>query len=282
MARRLGVAVLIVALAVVAGLARGALVRVTPDDPEDADLLYLPNGKYLKVMSLGHANLVADFIYLWAIQYYAEYDREHRQRYVEHVFANVITELDPHYIDAYWIGALILIIEAEQFEAGLRLLELGAGRNPDSWILPYLAGWECYHAGQPERAHGYFERASRVPDAPAVVQRMRAGLDLRFGETRAALATWQEILADPNSDPLSVKIAHRKVRQLRTRVGIELLTAALERFRKDNGHWPRRLDELVARSYIRQLPRDPDGREFVYDARTGRVSSIAGRVLGGN
>jgi tetratricopeptide (TPR) repeat protein len=282
MLRRLLVLALILALAGVAGFARAALDRLAEKEPADEELLYLPNGKHLKIMSLGHANLVADLLYLWAIQYYSDYEREQRHRYVEHVFAEVITELDPHYVDAYWLGALILIVESGEIDAGIALLEKGARRNPDKWILPYLIGWECYHARRYECATSYFERASRIPDAPTVVRRMRAGMIARQGDVSQALASWREILQDPQSDALSMKIARRKVRELQTRFDVETLQRAAARFRNDNGRWPLRLEELVARSYIRELPRDPDGRAYLYDARTGEVFSPAGRLLGGS
>ena len=62
----------------------------------------------------------------------AHYEPEGRYRYVEHVFDRVITELDPRYIDAYWLGSLILILEGEDLDAGLRLLSKGAEHNPDN------------------------------------------------------------------------------------------------------------------------------------------------------
>jgi len=283
MAGRLRVTVLFVILVVAAGFGRSAVDRMAAgEESREETLLYLPNGKYLKAMSLGHSNLLADVMYLWAIQYYSDYERQHRHRYVEHVFRDVITELDPHYVDAYWLGALILIIENEQLEAGIRLLELGAERNPDKWILPYLAAWECYHAGQYARAGAFFEQASRVPGAPGVVRRMRAGMIGHAGDWREALAAWRGILEDPSSDSLSVKIARRKVRELQTRVDIAMLEDAVERFRNDNGRPPSRLEELVGGSYIGHLPLDADGRAYVYEPRTGRVSSPADRVLGGN
>jgi tetratricopeptide (TPR) repeat protein len=282
MLRRLLVVALILALACVAGLARGALDRLAEQECKTEELLYLPNGKHLKIMSLGHANLVADLLYIWAIQYYSDYDRKQRHRYVEHVFGDVITELDPHYVDAYWLGALILIVETGELDAGIGLLDKGARRNPGKWILPYLAAWECYHARRYECATSYFERASRIPEAPTVVRRMRAGMIARQGDVSQALASWRDILQDPKSDPLSMKIARRKVRELQTRVDVETLQQAAARFRNDNGRWPLQLEELLKRSYIRELPRDPEGRAYLYDARTGEVFSPAGRLLGGS
>jgi len=256
------------------------LERLAGERAVSNDLLYLPNGKYLKVASLGQESLLADLIYLWAIQYYSIYDREVRFRYVEHVFGNVIAELDPNYVDPYWMGALILSVEAHDLEAGLRLLDTGFEKNPRSWVLPYLAGWECYHAGQLERARTYFGKASRVPGAPSLVQRMEIGMLARLGDYRSAIRMWSELIEDPNSDDVSRAIAERQLRQLKTELELQLLRQALERFRKDNGRFLDRLAELVVRSYIRELPRDSAGRTYGYDPATGRVSAPTGRMLG--
>jgi len=281
-ARKLLGAVLVLALAGVAGFSRAGLDRMAHARPETEELLYLPNGKHLRIMSLGHASLLADLIYLWAIQHYSDYEQKQRQRYVEHVFADVITELDPHYVDAYWLGALILVVETGDVDAGIALLERGADRNPDKWILPYLAAWESYHAKQFDRARENFERAALVEGAPTVVRRMRAGLVARSGDLHEALSTWRQILEDSKSDALSIKIARRKVAELETRVVVQGLQQAVGRFRIDNGRWPSRLEELVERAYIGDLPLDVADLAYVYDPMTGEVSSTADRVLGEN
>jgi tetratricopeptide (TPR) repeat protein len=279
--RRLIGTALILAVACTAGFSRAALDRLVGEASAGEELLYLPNGKYLKILSMGHSNVLADMIYLWSIQYYSNYERAQRHRYVEHVFSEVITELDPRYIDAYWLGALILILEIGDFDAGRKLLDKGIERNPEKWILPHLAAWECYHAKRPELAAEYFEKAASIEGAPTVVRRMRAGLIARGGDVEVALEMWQAIRDDPSSDSLSVKIAVRKVRELEARRAVAMLEGIVARFRDDNGRWPRRLEELVRRSYIRDLPRDPDGRAYEYDAATGRVSTPAGTALGG-
>ena len=281
MARRLSVLVLVVAVAVVSGYSRAALERLD-GSPAESELLYLPSGKHLRLMSLGHEMLVADLMYLWAIQYYSNYAREDRQRWVKHIFSDVITELDPRYIDAYWMGALIMILDNDDLEGGIALLEKGADRNPDKWILPYLAAWECYHAGQFDCAVAFFERAAATPGAPVVVSRMRAGMLAASGDLRQALGMWRAILEDPGADAQSVRIAERKVRDLRTRADIEDLESAASRFRDDNRRWPEDLEELVQASYIGRLPQDPDDNAYFYDAKTGRVNSPTGRVLGDN
>jgi tetratricopeptide (TPR) repeat protein len=278
-ARRLGGWALALLTASATWLAGGRLDRIAPPADAAQELLYLPNGKYLELLSLGHQSLLADVLYLWSIQYYSNYERRDRYRYVEHVFGNVITELDPHYVDPYWLGALILTLEAQDREAGLRLLEKGFRNNPDQWILPYLAGWECYLAQDYDRAAAYFDRAAAVPGAPARVLRLRAGIAGRAGRLDEAIAEWRELVEDPRSDPATRAIAERQVRELQVRADLALLRQAIDRFRSENARFPRRLEELRDRSYIPALPRSPGGGDYAYDPRTGRVSTSSGRVL---
>ena len=260
--------------------ARARLVAIDVAGRGSKELLYLPNGKYLKAISLGHASLVADFVYLWAIQYYSDYDRGDRYRYVEHVFGDVIAELDPAYIDPYWLGAVILSTEAQDVEAGLRLLDRGFEKNPSAWILPFLAGWECDRVGQFDRAAAYFDRAAKAPGAPPDLFRLKAGMTARTGNLREAIARWQDVLDDPRNDDGARAIATRQIRTLSVRADVHDLDAAVAAYRERHGRLPRSLDELVGAGIVRALPRDPDGAAYAYDPTSGTVSSNAGRMLG--
>ena len=274
-------ALLVLACMATAGVSGHRLDGLAAARESTDRLLYLPNGRYLEIASLGQAPLVADLIYIWAIQFYSDYERKERFRYVKHVFGEVITKLDPHYIDAYWMGALILIVEAKDLEGGLALFDQGIAANPDSWILPYLAAWECALAGQPARAAGYFDRAAAIDGAPPSVRRMRAAMASRAGDLDASLALWQEIRDDPGSDPTSRAIAEVKVTEVSTQIDLRDLRAAVARFRDDNGGAPRSLAQLVARGYIARVPEGPDSAPYRYDPRTGEVQAPSARVLGG-
>lgn len=268
-----------------AAVCAAAASRARLNDVEAAqrgrkELLYLPNGKYLKATSLGHAPLVADLVYLWAIQYYSDYDREDRYRYVEHVFGDVIAELDPAYTDPYWIGALILTTEAKDLDGGLRLLDKGFAQNPSEWVLPYLAGWECDRAGQFARAAAYFDRAAKAPGAPPALFRLKAGMTALTGNLREAIARWKDVLDDPRNDEGARSIATRQIRTLTVKADLQDLDAAIAAFRARVGRAPRSLDELVRAGFLRALPLDPDGEPYAYDPATASATSKAGRLLG--
>lgn len=275
---RLAVAAILLVACTVQILSGERLERLLGDRDDTERLLYLPNGKYLRALSMGQSALLADAIYLWAIQYYADYGREDRYLLVEHIFGDVIAGLDPQYVDAYWIGALILTTEARDLDAGLRLLDQGMAANPDKWILPYLAGWECHSFGRYEQAAEYFDRAAAVPDAPAVVLRLRAGMTAEAGDLEEAYRLWLEVLEDPRSDPASIAVAERRVRDLRVRIELAQLQSIVDAFRNRYGRAPRSIEELVGNGYLAEVPLDPSGEPYaIEDGRP--ISSM--RLLGG-
>jgi tetratricopeptide (TPR) repeat protein len=263
-----------------AGTARARLVDLDAEHHGQKEMLYLPNGKYLKAISLGHAPLTADLVYLWAIQYYSDYAQADRYRFVEHVFGDVIAELDPKYTDPYWLGAIILTTEGQDLEAGLRLLDKGFAKNPTTWILPYLAGWECDRVEQYARAAAYFDRAARAPGAPPALFRLKAGMTALGGNLREAIARWNDVLEDPRNDEGARAIATRQIRTLTVRADLKDLDDAIAAFRARAGRSPRNLDELVRAGILKAVPLDPDGNRYVYDPSTSAVSSPASRVLG--
>ncbi len=177
-------------------------------------LLYLPNGKYLRLASLGNASLAADLIYIWSIQYYANFQVEDRYKYVDHVYSGIITELDPKYFDPYWLGALILSVETGDLDHALALLDKGFANNPDKWIFPYLAGWEYAYAKKFDRAVEYFKKAAAVPSAPPDLVRLIAGMYQKEGDKRTALAEWSRI-RQATQDPGVRKVAENRIRALR-------------------------------------------------------------------
>lgn len=278
---RLAALLLAVVLAAAAVFARARLAALDDLRPRESALLYLPNGDFLRVASLGQRSLAASMVYLWAIQYYSVYERSDRYRFVEHVFRNVIARLDPHYIDPYWIGALILSVEAQDLEAALRLLDDGFRANPDRWILPYLAGWECERAGQPVRAAEWFDRAAGVPGAPPQVLRLRAGMMARAGDLAEARARWFEVLDDPRSDESSRAIAKRQIRDLTIRIDLAAIDEAVRLYEERHGVRPRRIEDLARAGVLREIPLDPDGEPYDFDPATGRATTRASRVLGG-
>jgi len=246
-----------------------------------AELLYLPSGGTLRVASLGQESVLADLLYLWAIQYYSDYTETHRHEYVEKVFTDAITELDPRYRDAYWLGALIMSVEAKDLDAALRLLDKGIAMNPGEWRLPYLAGWECYFQGRYDQAAAYFEKAISVPGAPRSIRRASAGMFSKKGDVGEALARWSELANDPGMDDETRAIAARRWSELIVERDLGAARAAIAVWRAQHaGIPPHSLEGLVRAGLLKAVPVAPGGGSYRYDALTGEVLPPDARVLG--
>lgn len=245
-----------------------------------APLLYLPSGRYLRVASLGFDELLADALYLWSIQYYSNYAIADRYVYLERIYKDVITELDPRFLDPYLIGSMIMNAEAHEPEMALRLLDRGIEKNPDQWILPFEAGFLCYQTLKDyPRAAAYFEQALAIPGVPPIVQRFKAEMARRGGDIRASLQEWAAI-HDAATDDYVRTIAWNHVHDLRVQIDLEDLTVAVEAYRARFGHAPASLARIVDAGGLQALPRDPEGHAYLYDPRTGRPSYGGLRILG--
>jgi tetratricopeptide (TPR) repeat protein len=271
MIRRAMVAATLLAVVAVTAAAERRLHSSTAVSPAGKHLLYLPSGKYLRALAPGHREVLADLIYLWSIQFYSDYDRDERYTYLEHIFANVITELDPRYQDPYLIGALIMVLEASEMEMALRLLDKGIEANPESWLLPFEAGFYCYDMLHDyKRAARYFERSMKAPGAHPLVRRLHAEMFNKAGDRRTSLRYWQQIY-DTAEDEYVRTVSFRHVHDLKLHVDLDLLTEAIRIHQEIHGVYPRSLQALVAAEIIGRVPKQPGGEPYIYNRHTGQV-----------
>ncbi len=231
-------------------------------------LLYLPTGKYLKVTSLGFNHILADFIYLWSIQFYSNYQITDRYNYLEHIYLKIIPELDPHYLDPFLIGAIIMSVEAKNVEMALRLLDRGMALNPDKWILAYDAGMYCYQNKNYKRAIYYFEKALKAPDAHPSIRRMYAAMFNKMGDKETAYRFWLEIY-ETSQDEYSRNISKMHVHDLKIELDLRRINRAIGEYQQRMGTLPDRLRDLVTEGFMDDLPLDPKGKEYIYDRKEG-------------
>ncbi len=165
----------------------------------EEELLYYPSGFMVRQAALGYETAAADIAWLRGIQYYGEH-RLTDQKYglIGHVM-DIVTELDPAFIEPYVFGAFVMAQEMKQPERGLALLERGMRANPTNWRLAFEAGflhYVCRH--DYATAARYFTWASRMPGHEPYAERFAAFASERSGNAGMAILLWKEVFASGN------------------------------------------------------------------------------------
>lgn len=234
-------------------------------------IIYIPSGKYLKYATFGYSSVLADLIYLWAIQYYSDYSIADRFNYLEHIFS-IIAELDPRYVDPYELGALVAVYEAGNLELGLKILDLGLEKNPDQWIFPFEAAHFAQMRKNYEIARLYYKKAMDIPGAPDIVKRLYAFTAFKTMDLETSWKMWLEIYQTTSEERVK-KIANNHLYQVKAAMDKQLIERAVAQFKEKFGRYPYDLSQLVRTGLLREIPRDLDGLEYVYDPRRGEVKA---------
>jgi len=244
--------------------------RIPREKIPGSSIIYIPSGQFLKRATFGFSSIAADLVYLWAIQYYSEYDIPDRFDYLDHIFG-IISELDPKYLDPYEVGGLIAVYEAQDLDLALKIIDRGIENNPDEWLFPFEAG----HYAQRFRkdyalARKYYKMAMEIEGAPPVTRRLYANAAYEVMDYETSWRSWLEIY-ETAQDERTKKIASNHLYRVKTAIDIQNIQEALQKFRSRYGHFPEYLDQLVQSGYVNLIPKDLDNKEYLYDSQTGQI-----------
>jgi hypothetical protein len=188
--------------------------------------VWLPDKAQIKLIkAAGFGRITADVLWLSFIQYAGDTPARRADKWgLCDDYLNVITEVDPHFLQPYWFAAFIVGAEEGRPDLATRIIEQGIASNPGNWYLPYIAGINQFIYAKNDRLAGkYYELAASMPGAPKYIVEqahiMQSGAPGLLSEARAlesasqhagnplvkdkarraALAKWQDVLlAAPN------------------------------------------------------------------------------------
>jgi tetratricopeptide (TPR) repeat protein len=250
------------------------------------EMMYFPSGRLTEIASLGFDSLASVILWLRGVQYYGAHRRTDRHYLLaEHIFQTV-TDLDPHFINAYRFGAFVISQDMGQPVGGAELLRKGMRHNYDSWELFFDLGFLYFVDVKDEKkAARYFNMAARFPDAPDVVKRFSAFAYKRAGNYEVSRQLWEEIYESTTNQAMKENAVYA-LNMLDLDESILRLNQAAAEYEKRRGAPPADLHDLVKAGLIRILPDDPFGGRYFLDRETRRVVSTtkveseAGRLTG--
>ncbi|MFQ5668259.1 MAG: tetratricopeptide repeat protein [Candidatus Binatia bacterium] len=239
--------------------------------------IYLPQAKFLRPLSLGYHNVLADILWFRTISYFGAHYRTDRTYPWLAYMCELVTDLDPRAEYVYRFAGVILPWEAQQVDAGVHLLEKGVGVLPNSWLLHYWLGFTYYFfMGDYDHAIAHMQRAAELPDAHPVAARLAAVLYRHEHGPELTLQFLAEMERDANTDEMRA-VVRRHLREAKLAADLARLTAAVKHYRARFERAPDSLRALVAAGLLNELPVDPFGGVYELDPESGVVRSSTGR-----
>ena len=236
----------------------------------------LPSGKTLRILSFGYQNLVADMLFIWAIQFYSNYYNTNMYDYLERVFAT-ITDLTPRYKEPYIVGAWIMALEAKDAKMAVRLLEKGSKNMPEEWIFDYESGYYAYKDLKDYTlAEQLFTRAASKPSAPRLIERTRAHMVYMEDNLDYAYQLWRDIY-NKAQDRFERSNAANHLNQIKYEMDKKYLEQRISQYKMTHGRYPHRLEDLQRAGLVKEIPKDFSGHDYIYDNNKGTVT--ASKVL---
>jgi hypothetical protein len=256
-------------------LLQGQLDQWRSSQQKFQQLRYLPDGQYLRAASLGYRELVADVLWLQIIQAMGERKVSKEVGSWLYRAFDIVTTVDPRFVRAYEAGGIALCTLVVMPEESNSLLEKGMLNHPDEWKFPFLLGINYYFELYDDaKAADYIARAARLSGAPEYLPLFAARLYASAREPQQAIEFLVGIHERTTDEGLK-RVFEERLKETIVERDLQLLERVIAQYGASTKTFPGRLEDLVVSGFLRDLPGDPFGGEYVYDATTHSVRSAA-------
>ena len=249
----------------VVAIARVSVEREVLREKEGAGLV-IPSA-IAKVAALEFKGILADIIFSRAMTYYGgkairgEKVLEGEWKWI-YESMDVATDLDNYFLDPYYFGAMNLAWEANKVKEANLLLEKALKYRDWDWTIPFYLGFNYFYFLQDDiKASKYLMEASKRPGSGDLLPTFAARLAYKGKRTENAVIFLEEIIKK-TSDEHTRWIYTRRLDALKIILFLERGMAIYQdKFKKQ----PAKLNELITKGIIQDIPKDPYGGEFYID-----------------
>ncbi len=236
-----------------------------------AEAIYIFPSENIKQITAGFDNLLSDFYYMWAIQFYSDPPIMQKMKYITRIF-KVIGNLDPNFKEPYIIGALIAFIEGGDINKTIEILDLGMKNQPYEYWFPMEAGFYLKRKGLYKKAALYFDIAAHKEDSPAFLKRVWSETFVHAGELEKAFKLWRKIYENAKTE-YERYVSYKHLYEIKREIDKKRFNKIVKKFKNIYKRNPSSFEELIKKGFIRSVPKDFNGNFYIYDAEKGTIKS---------
>lgn len=250
--------------------------------PVAVKLGYVPSAEVLRVAVGDQKLLVAHAAIVKVLVYFGSLVDKNQQKIVlppEYLNMYKILQssvkLDPYNSDAYYFAQAAFTWEVGRAEEVNLMLDYGMKYRTWDYMLPFYAGFNAaYFLKQYEPAARYMQRAAEISGNPLLAT-LAARYYFESDKSKIGI-DFLETMEKSAKDEQTRKLYRLRREALQAVITIQ---AAVNQFRDQNGQFPRRLDDIVNKGILKQLPEDPYGGRFYLD-ESGTVRTTSKFAFG--
>ncbi len=178
-----------------------------------AQVSFIPSAQAVRLVSLGYDQLIADFYWLAFISYIGDgAARAVDQSKLADQYLDLITGLDPHFVQPYWFCAFTVGSAEQRPLRANAIIQRGIRANPENWYLPYIAGINLYLFGHDEvAASKYYALSAKMPGSPSWMGRQARILASKIPSTIKEINAWDTIYRTEQSALIQKKAKEKLV-----------------------------------------------------------------------
>jgi len=238
----------------------------------------LPDGKVVRVLSLGFERLIADLFWLRTI-YYVGDERSHQAGYPDVArLADVVTDIDPYFKTAYATLYTAVSDLGGDADGAISLLEKGV-KYVRYWRLHFYLGFSYFwdkldYARAAEQMH----KADEIGGGPPYLKYLVSRLYSQAGDSETALSFIRARLGEAET-PEEREALQKRIWDLWINRDIRKINRAIKAYRAGHGGGPADIPVLVTAGLLEREPSDPKGGRYHLGADGFATTELPYEVL---
>jgi len=191
------------------GLPSGEVIRwLAETHPEEAILGGL-------IVGLGFKEILSDLFFLQSIQYFGSWTQSKEARYKKtYPLLRVMGRLNPHFVEGYSFGALIME-ETGHIDEAITFLDEGIKNNPYAFELWIYRDFmiRLFKTYEYSKAIEGIKKAIEIEGHPPILERILAHAYEKNGQIKEAILQWRKVYL-ATEDSRIKQIARRNIERL--------------------------------------------------------------------